>query len=163
MNDNRRRYRAIRKAIKHLYPTGPRGNVARHLHTLAALISGIVGSRSSNLPAVAGKVSDRTKRESRVKKLSRWIKNERANVEIYFLPYADALLESLGAHRTLLLAVDGSEVGRKCLALMVSVIYKKRALPIAWIVVKGNKGHFPEETHMQLLEQAHKMVPEGLT
>jgi len=30
----------------------------------------------------------------------------------------------------------------------------------AWIVVKGNKGHFPEEAHVQLVEQVHKMVPE---
>jgi transposase InsO family protein len=33
---------------------------------------------------------------------------------------------------------------------MVSVIYKKRALPIAWIVIQGTKGHFPEETHIHL-------------
>jgi len=161
MSDNRRRYRAIKDAIKQLYPTEPRGNTARHLHTLAALVSGIVGSKSTNLPAVAAKVPDGTKRESRVKKFSRWIKNERIDVEIYFLPYADALLESLADHHTLLLAMDGSEVGRQCQALMISVIYKKRALPIAWIVVKGNKGHFPEEAHVQLVEQVHKMVPEG--
>ena len=48
------------------------------------------------------------------------------------------LLESLAADRTLLLAIDGSEAGRKCLVLIVSVIYKKRSLPIAWIVVTGN-------------------------
>jgi len=161
MSDNRRRYRAIRDAIKQLYPTEPKGNTARNLNTLAALISGIVGSKSTNLPAIAGKVPDGTKKESRVKKFSRWINNERIDVEIYFLPYADALLEGLADHRTLLLAMDSSEVGRKCLALMVSVIYQKRALPIAWIVVKGNKGHFPEETHVQLLEQVHQIVPEG--
>ena len=43
MSDNLRRYRAIRDAIKQLYPTEPRGNTARHVNTLAMLISGIVG------------------------------------------------------------------------------------------------------------------------
>jgi hypothetical protein len=161
MSDNRRRYRAIKSAITQLYPTEPKGNTARHLHTLAALISGIVGGRSTNLPAIAGKVPDGTKRESRVKRFSRWIKNERIDAETYFLPYADALLARLAADGVLLLAMDGSEVRRKCLALMVSVIYKKRSLPIAWIVVKGNKGHFPEQTHVQLLERVHEIVPEG--
>jgi hypothetical protein len=161
MSDNRRRYRAIRNGLKQLYPTEPKGNTARHLNTLAALISGIVGSKSTHLPAIAGKVPDGTKKESRVKKFSRWIKNERINDELYFLPYADAMLESLAACRTLLLAMDSSEVGRKCLTLMVSVIYNKRALPVAWIVVKGNKGHLAEETHIQLLEQVYHMVPEG--
>jgi len=161
MSDNRRQYRAIRSAIKQLYPTEPRGNTARHLHTLAALISGIVAGRSTNLPTIAAKVPDGTKRESRVKKFSRWIKNERIDAEIYFLPYANALLANLAAHHTLLLAMDGSEVGRKCLALMVSVIYEKRALPIAWIVIEGNKGHFPEDAHVLLLERVHEIVLEG--
>ena len=160
MSDNLSRYRAIRDGLRQLYPTEPRGNVARHLDTLAGLISGIVGSRSSQLPAMAAKVADRRKRESRVKQFSRWVSNERIGAEIYFLPYADALLESLAAH-TLLLAMDGSEVGRQCLALMVSVIYKKRALPLAWIVVKGSKGHFPEEAHVQLAARVHQMVPQG--
>lgn len=162
MSDNRRRYRAIKTAIKQLYPTEPKGNQARHLQTLAAMVSGIVGSKRTNLPAVAGQVPDGTKRESRVKKYSRWIINERIDAEQYFLPYADALLSSL-AHCPLLLAMDGSEVGRGCLTLMVSVIYRKRALPLAWIVIKGSKGHFPEQAHVELLKQVHTLVPQGCT
>jgi hypothetical protein len=129
------------------------------LHTLAALISGIVGSKRTNLPAIAGQVPDRTKLESRVKKFSRWITNEHVGAELYFLPFADALLKSL-AHLPLILAMDGSEVGRGCLTLMVSVIYHKRALPLAWIVVKGSKGHFPETAHVELLKQVHRLIPE---
>jgi hypothetical protein len=162
MSDNRRRYRAIKSAMKQLCPTEPKGNTARHLQTLAALISGIVGSKRTNLPAVAGQVPDGTKRESRVKKYCRWLSNERIGAELYFLPFADALLKSL-AHCPLVLAMDGSEVGRGCLTLMVSVIYRKRALPLAWIVVKGSKGHFPEETHVALLKQVHSLVPQDCT
>jgi len=160
MSDNLRRYRSILQAIKQLYPTEPKGNLARHLQTLAALISGIVGSRSTSLPAIAGQVPDQSMRESRVKRFSRWVSNERIGLEAYFLPYADALLDSLASH-TLVLAMDGSEVGRNCVALMASVIYQKRALPIAWIVVAGNKGHLPEETHIQLVKQVRQLVPEG--
>ena len=47
MSDNLRRYRAIRNALTQAYPTPPTGNFARHLHTLAALISGIVGGKST--------------------------------------------------------------------------------------------------------------------
>jgi hypothetical protein len=42
MSDNLRRYRAIRNGLRQLYPTEPKGNVARHLNTLAGLISGIL-------------------------------------------------------------------------------------------------------------------------
>jgi hypothetical protein len=42
MSDNLRRYRAIRDALTQWYPGAPKGHVARHLTTLAAIISGIV-------------------------------------------------------------------------------------------------------------------------
>jgi hypothetical protein len=158
MSDNLRRYRAIKQALKQLYPKEPKGNQARHLNTLAGLISGIVGSQRTNLPQVASKVPDGTASESRVKRFSRWVDNERIAAEIYFLPFAEALLVSL-SNQTLVLVMDGSEVGRGCLTLMVSVVYKHRALPIAWLVVKGNKGHFPCDTHVRLLNRVQAMIP----
>src|SRR5437016_6316059 len=69
MSDNLRRYRAIRDALTQCYPGQPSGTVARHLITLAALISGIVGSKSTQLPHIATKVPDGTKPESRVKRI----------------------------------------------------------------------------------------------
>lgn len=92
MGDNLRRYRAIRDALTQWYPGEPTGTVARHLTTLAALISGIVGSKSTQLPSVATKIPDGVKAESRVKRLTRWLDNERILEEVYFLPYVDLLL-----------------------------------------------------------------------
>ncbi len=92
MSDNRRRYHAIRQALKQCYPGEPKGNQARHVNTLAAFISGIVGSKSSQLPSIATKIPDGAKPESRVKRLSRWLENQGILEEGYFLPYADILL-----------------------------------------------------------------------
>jgi hypothetical protein len=85
MSDNLRRYRAIRDALTQGYPGQPTGTVARHLTTLAALINGIVGSKSCQLPSIATKIPDGTKPESRVKRLTRWLDNERILEEVYFL------------------------------------------------------------------------------
>ena len=92
MSDNLRRYRAIRDALTPYYPGQPTGTVARHLTTLAALISGIVGGKSTQLPHIATQVPDGTKPESRVKRFTRWLDNERILEERYFLPYAESLL-----------------------------------------------------------------------
>ena len=158
MSDNLRRYRAIKQALRQLYPKEPQGNLARHLNTLAGLISGIVGSKSTNLPHVASKIPNGRKADSRVKQFTRWVCNDNIEFGIYFLPYAEALLANL-AHCPLDLVMDGSTVGRGCLALLVSVVYQKRALPLVWLVVKGRKGHFPETSHLALLEQVHAMIP----
>jgi hypothetical protein len=84
MSDNLHRYRAIRHALKQAYPAQPQANLARHLNTLAALISGIVGSKSTQLPNIAAKVPHGTKPDSRVKRFARWFDNDRLLEEVYF-------------------------------------------------------------------------------
>lgn len=160
MSDNLRRYRAIRDALRQWYPEQPTGTVARHLTTLAALMSGIVGSQSTQLPKMATQVPDGTKPESRVKRCARWLRNDHVTDDVYFVPYAEHLLCHL-ALQTLVLVLDGSVVGRGCVALMVHVVYKGRALPIAWLVRQGKKGHFPEDLHIVLVKQVHKLIPPG--
>src|SRR5918911_118623 len=160
MSDNLRRYRAIRDALMHAYPTSSLGNFARHLNTLAALISGIVGSKSTQLPHIAAKVPNGTKPESRVKRFARWCDNPHILEEVYFLPYAEVLLRQL-ALQTVVLVMDGSGVGRGCTALMIHVVYKGRALPLAWRVRQAPKGHFPEELHIALVTLISELIPPG--
>ena len=106
MSDNLRRYRAIRDALLQGYPGQSTGMVARHLTTLAALISGIVGSQSTQLPKVATHVPDGAKPESRVKRFARWVDNAYITAERYCVPYAEVLLAQL-AFQTLVLVIDG--------------------------------------------------------
>jgi hypothetical protein len=162
MSDNLRRYRAIRNALIQAYSTSPTGNFARHLQTLAAIMSGIVGGKSTQLPHIATKVPDGSKPESRVKRFARWLDNDRILEEMYFVPYAETLLTHL-ALETLVLVMDGSVVGRNCTALMIHVIYKGHALPLAWRVRQGPKGHFPEELHIAVVELMREVIPEGAT
>src|SRR2546422_9396136 len=160
MSDNLRRYRARRDALAQWYPIQPQGTLARPLHTLAALISGIVASKSTQLPNIAPHVPDGTKAESRVKRFARWLDNANILEEVYFLPYAELLLSHL-ALQTLVLVMDGSVVGRGCVALMLHVVYKGRALPLAWRGRQGPKGHFPEDLHIALVELVSGLIPEG--
>jgi hypothetical protein len=92
MSDNLRQYRAIRDALRQAYPGELPGQGARHLTTLAALISGIVASKSTQLPQVAAKGPNGTQPESRVKRLARGLDNKRIVEEGYFFPYAELLL-----------------------------------------------------------------------
>jgi hypothetical protein len=130
------------------------------LITLAALISGIVGSKSTQLPHIAAKVPNGTTPDSRVKRFARWCDNARILEEVYFLPYAEVLLRHL-ALQTLVLVMDGSGVGRGCTALMIHVIYKGRALPLAWRVRQAPKGHCPEELHIALVDLISGLLPAG--
>jgi Transposase DDE domain len=160
MRDNLRRYRAIRDAFIQGYPGQPTGMVARHLPTLAALLSGIVGSQSTQLPKVATHVPEGAKPESRVKRFARGGDNAPIPAERSFVPYAEVMLAHL-AFQTLVLVIDGSVVGRGGVALMLHLVYKGRALPLAWVVRRGKKGHFPEALPMALITQVQALMPPG--
>jgi hypothetical protein len=165
MGDTLKRYRAVRDALNKIYPKQLTGNQARHLNTLASMISGIVGSQSTNLPDIAGKTAvepynnqSPANRESRVKKFSRLLAKKSVTQETYFMPFAAILLAAL-AHMPLVLAIDGSAVGMGCTALMIGIVYHKRLLPLAWIVREGKKGHFPEQIHLELLDLVRSLIP----
>jgi len=44
---------------------------------------------------------------------------------------------------------------------MISLIFGKRTLPITWLVVRGCKGHLPEDLHLDLLSKLQAILPEG--
>ena len=159
MSDNLRRHRAIKDQLLQVCP-GASGRQRQHLIVLSAIISGIVGSRHSALPNIAAKVPDETKPQSRVKRMSRLLANDKFEPQAVFLPFATRLLQSL-AHTELVLVIDGSQIGAGAMALVISVVYRGRALPIGWLVVKAKKGHLAQALHIRLLKQVRPLVPAG--
>jgi hypothetical protein len=160
MSDNHQRYRSIRSALSQMFSNGLKGYGAKQLNVFAALISGIVGSKSTNYPKIASKVPDHAKAESRVKRYSRYINEADPDQEIYLMPFAAQLLANLSDF-TLVLILDGSDVGRNCVTLMLSVQYRGRALPLGWLIISGKKGHFSQERHVQLVSAVKEIVPVG--
>lgn len=127
---------------------------------MTSFVYGILKSRRVTLSEVASEIPNAGKEESKVKQLKRWISNERIKYEVYFLPFIQVLLQSL-VNQKLILVIDGSTVGRGCVTLMVSVVYKNRTLPLIWVTRKGKKGHFPETIHIELIQAAQKLIPSG--
>jgi hypothetical protein len=57
--------------------------------------------------------------------------------------------------------MDGSVVGRGCLALMLHVVSKGRALPLAWRVRHSPTGHCPEALHIAMIALLSTVIPAG--
>lgn len=57
--------------------------------------------------------------------------------------------------------MDGSVVGRGGVALMLHVLYKGRALPLAWRGRQGPKGPLPEALHIALVTRIRACLPAG--
>lgn len=159
MSDTSRRYHAIKQGLMHVYQPRPTGHREQHLNTLTAMICGLIGGKHAHLPTIADHAPSRgATQESVIKRFRRFLQHEAQTLDGWFLPVAQAVLQAL-AHQPLRLVLDGSAVGRGCLALMVSVVYHGRALPLCWVVVSAPKGHFPEATHRALLAQIRQIMP----
>jgi hypothetical protein len=126
---------------------------------LTGFVCGIIQSKSVKLEEVAGEVPSSSKVLSQVMQLRRWLKNEKVDVELYYLPFIETLIKCL-AKQSLVLIIDGSTTARGCLTLMVSMVYQGRALPLLWVTRKSKKGHFPQTMHIELIQAVKAIVPE---
>ncbi len=162
MSDNFKRYNRIKSGLRQLLPgtLGPRQ--LQPLDHLARLVNGIVAAGHTQLPKLAAKDPRPLKTESKIASLKRLVATESFSQELFFVPFVKAFLAGLARSRKeVVLVIDGSTVGRGCMALVVSVVYAGRALPIAWLVVEGKKGHLAQERHLQLLQQVQSLLSEG--
>lgn len=150
MTDRYRVYTKVKKMLKQMMKLDHQGQVV----TLAMMISGIVMSRNAQLSAMSSEIPTETKEKSIEMRMRRWVKDD-IDVEAVYMPFARQIMQALSCF-PLVLVMDGSQAGRGCMVLMVGVLYRKRALPIAWLVYKGKKGHASSERHIQALE---KIIP----
>jgi hypothetical protein len=160
MSDCKMIYSKVKEFLECLYPDQLSGNLARNMNTLTAMITGIIIGKESQLPQIAANVPEMIKLASTEKRFKRLIINEKVTEQTYFLPFVESVLRTLGLQE-ITLAIDGSLVGRGCICLMISLIYKRRALPIAFTVFKGKKGHLPENEHIELVKKIQPLIPES--
>ena len=153
-------YSTIHNGLKKAWKFDPSKNQGNKLNILTSFICGIIQSKHVKLADVAAEISGKGKEESQIMQLRRWLKNEKVEVELYYLPFIEQLIRCL-ASETLVLAIDGSVTARGCITLMVSMVYKGRALPLMWVTRKGKKGHFPQTMHIELIKRVKNIIPIG--
>jgi hypothetical protein len=149
-------YHTWTQRIRELRP-GQRINQVRNF---VWLMVGIYNSRSVHLSKIAGKIPGPAKLVSITRRLSRFLDNPAVNVREWYEPIARQWLQAqwhcLGEIR---LIVDGTKVGFGHQLLMVSLAYRKRAIPIAWTWVKHVRGHSSAFKQLALLNYVRKLLP----
>lgn len=133
------------------------------VRNFALLLYGIYTSRSVTLSKIAGKIPGKAKLLSTVRRLERFLDNSAIQVRDWYEPLAKEWLikqaESIGEIH---LIVDGTKVGFGHQLLMISLAYRKRAIPIAWTWVKHVRGHSTGTTQIALLAYVRALMPIGI-
>src|SRR5689334_30601 len=152
-------YRTIKRSLAQVLHTRAGSHAEQHLNTLTLLICGIVGAQHVQFDKLASQAPIRgRKSESLITRYRRFVKHKHISADTLWLPFARLLLQGL-AQAPLTILLDGTTAGRGCVVLMASVVYRGRAIPLLWCVVKGKKGHLPETVHCALVGRLQQLIP----
>ena len=122
-----------------------------HQITLSEMISGILRSGSVQFRKIAQKVDYDGENSSLACKFRRFVRNKNISVRLNYLPFVQLILDALEGE-DLVLMMDSSKVGGKCICLMLTIYYKGRALPLCWSVFKGRKGHSSARLQLEIVK-----------
>ena len=96
------------------------------------------------------------------RRLSRLLDNPAIRVREWYEPIARQWLETQFRHLgETHLIVDGTKIGFGHQLLIVGLVYRKRAIPIAWTWVKHVKGHRTAAKQLALLAHVRQLIPRG--
>lgn len=125
------------------------------------LLIGIYLSKSVLLNKIALKIPGAAVELSVQRRLSRFLENPAIRVRECYDPLIMPLLGQISQTGPVRLLVDGSKVGNGHQLLIVSVAYRRRAIPVAWTWVKGARGHSSARVQMALLAHVRTLLPLG--
>lgn len=149
-------FKQVKKALISLQPKDLAGHAHQRITTLTSLVSGMINKRSCHLNALGSGFEQDINDASREKAAKRFVESKFTDYSLHYLPYFRHLLASilthLGKNEGICLVIDGSQIGSH-VALMVSLVYQKRSIPVFWLLKKGKKGHFPSDMHLDIIRQ----------
>lgn len=158
----KRLYRKILIKLKSFLPDKPKRSHVRRMRKLAALICGMMRKKKSTMKALGSGIPQFITAHSQEKASKAFLDNSWNDYDVHYFAYIRALLPLFMEHTQtgsqLFLVIDGSQMGNKHIALMISLVYKNRSIPLCWVVKKGGKGHFTTQMHVELLTQLHNQL-----
>jgi hypothetical protein len=154
-------------SINHLYHTWfdwigqlrPGERITR-LRNLAWLLVGIYRSKSVHLSKIALEIPGAANSLSIARRLSRFLDNPAIRVREWYEPIARDVLQAVASTvGEIRLIADGTKVGFGHQLLMVTVAFRRRAIPIAWTWVRTSRGHSSTTKQLALLAYVRWLMP----
>ena len=135
---------------------------ARHLQTLVWMVVGLIQAECVKLTAWVPFVHGRAQyAQSTQRRFRRWLANRRIEVAPVYGPLIQQALQEWGTH-TLYLALDTSLLWNQYCLMRLSVVYRGRAVPVVWEVLKHGSSSVTHAAYEGLLEAVPPLVPAGI-
>ncbi len=129
------------------------------VQTLALLMVGIFEARDVRLSRIAERVPLDIQEDNVAQRFRRWLKNPQVDTRTLYDPVAFGILGAL-RHTRLRIQIDRTEVNEHLNVLMVSVYYRKRAIPLLWSVL-AHPGNSTFKERNAVLAHLEELLPAG--
>ena len=127
---------------------------------LAWLMVCLYLGRSPHIERIANKIPGPAKKRSKGERLRRWLNNTAVKVDHWYEPIARQLVAAaMAANQSVRLIVDGTCIGSNRQLLIISLAFRRRALPLTWTWVPYRRGHSTAAQHLALLEHVYSLLP----
>jgi hypothetical protein len=131
----------------------------RHLKTLAWMLVGLIQARRVSLTAWVPYIMGRARyAQSTVRRLRRWLDNEKIEVASLYGPLMQQALAEWG-EPVLYVALDTSLLWNAYGVIRISVLYRGRAVPLVWTVLEHGSAQVRYDVYKALVDGAAALLP----
>src|SRR5437867_4961745 len=158
MSDAKDLHRDLMKALLAHLPRTVYGDI-RRVVTLAWAVVGLCVTRTVRLSAWAEVVDGRaTYAASRVRRFARWLHHPAIDPSTWYPPLLRATLRDWTPATHVYVALDTTVLGPFVL-IRASLIYRGRAIPLAWKALRHASAMVSFEAYQAVLEQVRTVLP----
>jgi len=163
MTDSRQMFRTLMQAFLQHLPRAAWGDI-RRLVTLAWAVVGLCLSKKASLSSWGEAVESQAQQAaSRTRRFQRWVDNVHIQVQALYAPLVRAALADWKPNGRVYVALDVSVIkGSPFVLVRVSLIYRGRAIPLAWRVLRHASATVGYTGYEPVLDQAWACLPPGL-
>jgi len=157
MSDSLTLYRTI---IAMILNTRTHFHDIRCLVTFAWAIVGVLLEKSVHLSKWGIHRTGRARAASKQRQFARWLNNTKIEHATIYSKLVKTVFADWGGHR-IYLALDSSSLWDEFVIVRIALVYRGRALPLSWIVLKQQSTMVAFEKYKPILKEAATMLPKG--
>jgi hypothetical protein len=132
----------------------------RCLITFAWAIVGVLLEKSVHLSKWGVHRRGEAQAASKQRQFVRWLKNARIERVAIYRRLAKTVFVNWGSHK-IYLALDSSSLWDEFVIVRVALVYRGRALPLSWVVLKQQSTMVAFEKYKHILKESAAILPKG--
>lgn len=163
----KRLYRKLRRYTRNVYKNYKKKSLNRRIRVLTAALCGMMRTQGSHMSNLGYGLPQKITAHSQHKTMKGFLENKWIDYDVIYRPFIIKILQEVFKDKEysskIKLVIDGSKMGSSHMALMISLWYEGRGIPLVWLVHKKPKGHFTEDVHVELFEKVKELLSPFLT